>query len=140
MHMFMDGCAKQYKDRRNFRILADSVRQLGFIVEHHFAATSHFKSCNDGIGGVANNAMKKSEQRGDLISGAAGVVKFLKGYFDHIGEGSIELADHVATWSPYRIRRVDVHLIGLGAIYRHCLLYTSPSPRDLSTSRMPSSA
>ena len=24
--------------------------------------------------------------------------------------------------------------------FRHCLLYTSPSPRDLSTSRMPSSA
>ena len=24
--------------------------------------------------------------------------------------------------------------------YYHCLLYTSPSPRDLSTSRMPSSA
>ena len=26
------------------------------------------------------------------------------------------------------------------AIYIYCLLYTSPSPRDLSTSRMPSSA
>ena len=26
------------------------------------------------------------------------------------------------------------------ALYRDCLLYTSPSPRDLSTSRMPSSA
>ena len=25
-------------------------------------------------------------------------------------------------------------------LYRSCLLYTSPSPRDLSTSRMPSSA
>ena len=25
-------------------------------------------------------------------------------------------------------------------LYEHCLLYTSPSPRDLSTSRMPSSA
>ena len=25
-------------------------------------------------------------------------------------------------------------------IYQDCLLYTSPSPRDLSTSRMPSSA
>ena len=25
-------------------------------------------------------------------------------------------------------------------VYRTCLLYTSPSPRDLSTSRMPSSA
>ena len=27
-----------------------------------------------------------------------------------------------------------------GHKYQHCLLYTSPSPRDLSTSRMPSSA
>ena len=26
------------------------------------------------------------------------------------------------------------------ALYQNCLLYTSPSPRDLSTSRMPSSA
>ena len=26
------------------------------------------------------------------------------------------------------------------AFYKACLLYTSPSPRDLSTSRMPSSA
>ena len=26
------------------------------------------------------------------------------------------------------------------AVYKACLLYTSPSPRDLSTSRMPSSA
>ena len=38
------------------------------------------------------------------------------------------------------------HGIGLqhvkphGALYMDCLLYTSPSPRDLSTSRMPSSA
>ena len=28
----------------------------------------------------------------------------------------------------------------LGSLYAICLLYTSPSPRDLSTSRMPSSA
>ena len=27
-----------------------------------------------------------------------------------------------------------------GDLYTDCLLYTSPSPRDLSTSRMPSSA
>ena len=34
-----------------------------------------------------------------------------------------------------------VTLPGVGKIYcRDCLLYTSPSPRDLSTSRMPSSA
>ena len=28
----------------------------------------------------------------------------------------------------------------MGDQIQHCLLYTSPSPRDLSTSRMPSSA
>ena len=37
---------------------------------------------------------------------------------------------------------IDVHCTSLTSIeaYNICLLYTSPSPRDLSTSRMPSSA
>ena len=30
--------------------------------------------------------------------------------------------------------------VRLDALSKNCLLYTSPSPRDLSTSRMPSSA
>ena len=34
---------------------------------------------------------------------------------------------------------IAVTVFGLGSLYS-CLLYTSPSPRDLSTSRMPSSA
>lgn len=116
LHMFTNGCAKQSKGRRNFRFLADSVRQVGFIVEHHFAATSHFKGCHDRIGGLAKNAMKRAELY--LIAGAAGVVKFLEGYFHHIGEGNKELADYFATWSPYRIRAVHVKLIDVGAIYR----------------------
>ena len=33
-----------------------------------------------------------------------------------------------------------VVIVDPGAPLCHCLLYTSPSPRDLSTSRMPSSA
>ena len=36
---------------------------------------------------------------------------------------------------PYK-----VEMIIRGYLSGHCLLYTSPSPRDLSTSRMPSSA
>ena len=35
---------------------------------------------------------------------------------------------------------IDVMDIKIDAMYINCLLYTSPSPRDLSTSRMPSSA
>ena len=31
-------------------------------------------------------------------------------------------------------------LVPTGELFQACLLYTSPSPRDLSTSRMPSSA
>ena len=39
-----------------------------------------------------------------------------------------------------RLEKVVLN-IGLGeALQNNCLLYTSPSPRDLSTSRMPSSA
>eukprot|EP00831_Metopus_contortus_P003901 TRINITY_DN11438_c0_g1_i5.p1 TRINITY_DN11438_c0_g1~~TRINITY_DN11438_c0_g1_i5.p1 ORF type:complete len:142 (-),score=26.64 TRINITY_DN11438_c0_g1_i5:82-507(-) len=40
-------------------------------------------------------------------------------------------------------RVIDTRQSGLGGIFDkidNCLLYTSPSPRDLSTSRMPSSA
>ena len=35
---------------------------------------------------------------------------------------------------------VSMGVIALHTLYLLCLLYTSPSPRDLSTSRMPSSA
>ena len=34
----------------------------------------------------------------------------------------------------------DIKDIPVKSLPNHCLLYTSPSPRDLSTSRMPSSA
>ena len=36
--------------------------------------------------------------------------------------------------------KADAWLFGDYDVYKSCLLYTSPSPRDLSTSRMPSSA
>ena len=42
--------------------------------------------------------------------------------------------------SWYYAREFNVFERNLDAINQTCLLYTSPSPRDLSTSRMPSSA
>ena len=35
---------------------------------------------------------------------------------------------------------LDEELVAYSRLIKPCLLYTSPSPRDLSTSRMPSSA
>ena len=40
-------------------------------------------------------------------------------------------------------RKLNMYCVGKGSptvLFEACLLYTSPSPRDLSTSRMPSSA
>ena len=37
-------------------------------------------------------------------------------------------------------KKIEMLQAGQVPIYEPCLLYTSPSPRDLSTSRMPSSA
>ena len=38
------------------------------------------------------------------------------------------------------ITNLEIDVVGCTYQHRDCLLYTSPSPRDLSTSRMPSSA
>ena len=38
------------------------------------------------------------------------------------------------------VRKALYHNVEVCGIYHGCLLYTSPSPRDISGSRMPSSA
>ena len=41
----------------------------------------------------------------------------------------------------FRNNRISTHAVNRGAIpFKDCLLYTSPSPRDRTRSRMPSSA
>ena len=45
-----------------------------------------------------------------------------------------------STYAAWLIRRSMRDALADSKIIRICLLYTSPSPRDLSTSRMPSSA
>ena len=61
------------------------------------------------------------------------------------GHFLIFLTDDIIQEDTLRIYLLDpkldiVDAARLGAMYSTCLLYTSPSPRDLSTSRMPSSA
>ena len=56
-----------------------------------------------------------------------------------IGEKENEYDLIYSTNSLPEVERKDVIAL-LEAIYKACLLYTSPSPRDRTSSRMPSSA
>ena len=61
--------------------------------------------------------MRNSELRDVFVTGADGVVRFLEGFFRSIGGKTMQ--EYFATWSPYRIKRVHVKLIGPPpAIYR----------------------
>ena len=72
----------------------------------------------------------------DYSSGLEGINSFK--FELEMGEGSVNLDENtylkMLNWCPTLITLFS--LIGVWG----CLLYTSPSPRDLSTSRMPSSA
>ena len=52
----------------------------------------------------------------------------------------IEEVNNEHVWSYLGVPRIVVLVFGRIVLLWICLLYTSPSPRDLSTSRMPSSA
>ena len=57
-------------------------------------------------------------------------------------EAGVHFGHQTHRWNPKMApfifgERNGIHVIDLS---QTCLLYTSPSPRDLSTSRMPSSA
>ena len=54
--------------------------------------------------------------------------------------GSISYKDNSTSDTTQKIQSVETTATIVTETFQACLLYTSPSPRDLSTSRMPSSA
>ena len=71
-----------------------------------------------------------------LLSQHAGEVLSLGGLSTLSEEVAEALSEHRGVADGWGILCLD----GITDLDRNCLLYTSPSPRDLSTSRMPSSA
>ena len=55
-------------------------------------------------------------------------------------DGDVYWGLEAKSFSDADLTYAQDHLRILSGLYGVCLLYTSPSPRDLSTSRMPSSA
>ena len=61
---FSDGCAAQYKNRKNFSNICHHDQDFGMPAEWHFFATSHGKGPCDGVGGTVKRlAAKASLQR-----------------------------------------------------------------------------
>ena len=79
---------------------------------------------------------RKTEQPSSVAPGRPGSAVFPTNPLGEQHEGIATGRD--VEWEPLvDFRRMDV---SENTIHGACLLYTSPSPRDLSTSRMPSSA
>ena len=82
------------------------------------------------------------------VLGDANKVKFTplsaKERFTALTSGEIDILSRNTTWTLSRDADIGLTFVGVnfydGQGFMVCLLYTSPSPRDLSTSRMPSSA
>ena len=72
-----------------------------------------------------------------------GAIRRVKGGYVRSSEPwsyNAELADRLRRLRAAEADQMRGYASHDGCLLRYCLLYTSPSPRDLSTSRMPSSA
>ena len=54
-----DGCAAQYKNRKNFINLCYHMDDFGVPAEWHFFATSHGKTAADGVAGTLKRLATK---------------------------------------------------------------------------------
>ena len=55
-----DGCAAQYKNRKNFINLCYHMDDFGVPAEWHFFATSHGKTAADGVAGTLKRLATKA--------------------------------------------------------------------------------
>ena len=74
-------------------------------------------------------------------AGKSTLVNLLLRFYD-LNDGQILIDDQDISLVSQHSLRSSIGMVSqeTSLLHRSCLLYTSPSPRDLSTSRMPSSA
>ena len=96
-------------------------------------------ACGPGQGGAPPSVGDGSTDEGAYLFDDSVV----RTYAIELSEENLEFLDGSPAREEYVSGEIviDGERIGpVGVRYKGCLLYTSPSPRDLSTSRMPSSA
>ena len=87
--------------------------------------------------------MKDYSSRNTLEGNLIKIENLYKSIFTEVGNTSIELTNRIVSIHHEDSTNIDAASLELSEKedgYTICLLYTSPSPRDVEESRMPSSA
>ena len=156
--LFWVGCAGSFDDRA--KRITKAIARILHHCEVPFAVLGAEESCTGDPAKRAGNEFLFQMQAAQniavlngyevkrIVTGCPHCFNVLKNEYPELG-GNYEVMHHtqfirdlidqgrlkVADGNPFKGRRITFH----DPCYL-CLLYTSPSPRDLSTSRMPSSA
>ena len=125
-------------------LIDPSSRPMGTCLEIESGIARVYCPCEETDGMTLAFLQSGDQLRTDLLCSEGVCVEALTDLSFH---SSVNLAsnsgfDAVNEWTLQllRIRHLGNAEQRLQALFSICLLYTSPSPRDLSTSRMPSSA
>ena len=122
---------------------ADQPRSLSLsVMSSPTGIISEFKRRSPSKGWINREADAGKITAGYAEAGAAGLSVLTDTDFFGGNEGDLVKARHAAPSTPI-LRKdfiISEYQVLQSAAIKACLLYTSPSPRDLSTTRMPSSA
>ena len=60
LHVFSDGCGKQFKGRNTFQFMSTVFEEYGVNLQWNFFASCHGKGSWDGAGGLTKSALDKA--------------------------------------------------------------------------------
>ena len=143
----LDMAAKSYKARDSFVIPKSLLQELGVEQSQSTddlpvaSADSEYEH-QDAVTAASDADKQSSEGLSEGLTEIADRFKLIQSEWKSArGWSKIQtkLSEPLESLSAY-VSDNERELGDLSPVVDHCLLYTSPSPRDLSTSRMPSSA
>lgn len=124
LYYFSDGCAGQYKNRKNFANVYFHKADFGYDCEWHFHATSHGKGPCDGLGGT----LKRCATRVSLARHFENQIDTAELLFQWAASSDIDMNFEYATNTEYESmteklkNRFDSAVTIKGTLKYHCFI------------------